>query len=365
MQERESPGCCGVDNVIFATILDEIPSVGILTDEKLRIIAVNYNACCLLSQHSGALRGLPLGGLIRPISGRGLAAQLRHMQVAGEWIKFGGLIQVASGTQERISIRVRRLACQICGSVFFLFFIRVKRQGRDAAQGQAYNDLSLQVTVRRLLKNASDSVMVIDYRKRVICECNAAAERLFGYGRGELIGRSPEFLAISQDLARQHVAESHAQYAHQGFYQAKMSCLRKDGSHFTSLATNITMFDSKSRTRLIIAINRDITEHENRIGELRDIAERARALTKRLEESLQEMDTPIKRARLSDYGFSGASVKVAVLLCTGQTIKQMADNLGLTEPAVKNRISALYRGLGVANRAEFVMRVREKWLMLE
>ncbi len=45
---------------------------------------------------------------------------------------------------------------------------------------------------------------------------------------------------------------------------------------------------------------------------------------------------------------------VAAVMC-GATNKEVAGRLGLTEQTVKNRLSCVYRKLGVRNRVELVL----------
>ncbi len=60
------------------------------------------------------------------------------------------------------------------------------------------------------------------------------------------------------------------------------------------------------------------------------------------------------------YGLTAAQNRVLNVLAEGQSNRQIADVLGLTEGTVKIHVSAILKALGVASRAEAVLRLSNK-----
>ena len=52
--------------------------------------------------------------------------------------------------------------------------------------------------------------------------------------------------------------------------------------------------------------------------------------------------------------------EIVEAMMTAASNKAIADRLGLTEQSVKNRLTALYRKLGVSNRLELVIKLMTK-----
>jgi len=120
-----------------------------------------------------------------------------------------------------------------------------------------------------VLDATPDAIVLVD-REGAIRLANERAERLFGYARGELVGR-PASLVLPSDvrLARDVQGDG---------FQAEVFGLRRDGSRFPaeiSVRPLVTGAD-----RLVTAVVRDVTDRGRREE---DRSERGRAETARLQ----------------------------------------------------------------------------------
>ena len=91
-----------------------------------------------------------------------------------------------------------------------------------------------EATVRSLFENASQGILTADHEGRIV-DANAMVERLFGYDRYELIGRSVDML-LPEALRSRHISHraAFAQHPHARPMGLGMDLVgrRKDGSEF-------------------------------------------------------------------------------------------------------------------------------------
>ncbi len=115
-------------------------------------------------------------------------------------------------------------------------------------------------TLRRqalIVEHLYDGIIVTD-SEGVILDWNPAAERLFGYSRGEVIGRSAELLnrpgegpALSRAIR--------AGLKTRGLWTGEVAVMAKDGTERQVEAVVINLKDERGRPIGRVAVNRDIT----------------------------------------------------------------------------------------------------------
>lgn len=147
---------------------------------------------------------------------------------------------------------------------------------RDAPGTASYLDV--------LLNTAPDGVLIAD-AQGVILECNAEAEKLFGFRREELIGLRLEDTVIPTDLrvAHRHAIERRLreQGAPYGLRRRLISRgLRRDGSEFP-VELHVSCLRA-GEAALLVGFVRDLSEQENAKRRLSD----ERALMQNLVETL-------------------------------------------------------------------------------
>ena len=348
-------------NPLVDALFDEARNILLLTTDTLQIVKINRSASIFFGISVVSSYGTQMGALL-DLGGQARVKEIASMlHIDGETIRTNLSLVDYVGVRHHLLATVRYIICQNSETNYLLFSMRERRGKPD----DPLRKIDAEALIHRLLKSFSDSVLLVSYESKVICECNLAAEMMFGYSRRELIGRSPFFLAPDEEFVKKYVEESRSGYASAGFFQGKMQCRRKNGSLFMTLATNFALFETSGYPLYILAINRDITLHEARLDDVVRLAEQSERLIKTLKESTLPLRTIESNESLSRLGFSHRQIAIAAVLVTGETTKAIARRFRISESAVKNHLSIMYRRLGVASRVEFVKRLQDRRIRIE
>ncbi|HEX9870455.1 MAG TPA: PAS domain S-box protein [Candidatus Tectomicrobia bacterium] len=106
----------------------------------------------------------------------------------------------------------------------------------------------------------SDAVLVLDAQTQTILTCNAAVERIFGYTRQELLGRSPEVLYADHLAYEASGRELSDGPNGDGLHHAERPMRRKDGSLFLAEGTVTTLAEAVGRHMKVVSVWRDVTD---------------------------------------------------------------------------------------------------------
>ena len=128
------------------------------------------------------------------------------------------------------------------------------RHLRVAVGARSDEDIRLQA---RMLEHMSDAVLLIRTDAVAIVYANAGAERMFGYGSGELIGRPLATLDAGADSAKRLEL-----LARKGQWQGELRHVRKDGSMLWTFAS-VSAFTHPVHGEVWMAVHKDITQTEN------------------------------------------------------------------------------------------------------
>jgi PAS domain S-box-containing protein len=146
---------------------------------------------------------------------------------------------------------------------------------RTAALGRANAALAAEVSDRKRAQEAlraahellegtfaslSDAVLVLDAATRTILTCNAAVERIFGYTKQELLGRSIETLYPDASAYEAFGRELANGLSGHGLHHAERPMRRKDGSLFLAEGTVTTLAEALGRPTKIVSVWRDVTD---------------------------------------------------------------------------------------------------------
>jgi two-component system, cell cycle sensor histidine kinase and response regulator CckA len=116
----------------------------------------------------------------------------------------------------------------------------------------------------------SDSMVIITDIDGNTLYANQAVEAITGYGRDEILGRSPRILLGGGAGGSENSAMWEALRLGEG-WQQEFKNLRKDGTPFVSRATLSPILDHQGRVFRILGIFQDITAHKEMETELRQI----------------------------------------------------------------------------------------------
>jgi len=116
------------------------------------------------------------------------------------------------------------------------------------------------------LDHLAEGVLVTDSNTRII-DCNPALERLCGYAKEELIGRSPALLMADPEAWRQEKNRRRKSIRKIGHWQDEVLMRRKDGTEFVCARVLTAFYDDAGKFAGMAGALRDVTE-ERRTQEL-------------------------------------------------------------------------------------------------
>jgi PAS domain S-box-containing protein len=146
---------------------------------------------------------------------------------------------------------------------------------RTAALGRANAALAAEISDRKRAQEAlhaahellegtfaslSDAVLVLDGQTRTILTCNAAVERIFGYTRQELLGRSPQALYPDDPAYEAFGRDLDEALNGHGLHHAERPMRRKDGSLFLAEGTVTTLAEDLGSHTKVVSVWRDVTD---------------------------------------------------------------------------------------------------------
>jgi len=154
--------------------------------------------------------------------------------------------------------------------------------------------------------NVSDGIVVADLQGRVI-DWNPAAQKMSGYTKEEVLGRTAGFLAGPEDSASQQAAIIEA-VTRTGRWSSELPLVRKDGTVGVSELVVVPLNDENGHPHALIGVNRDITERKRaeealaRVNrelekEQNEIAGLNRSLERTVKERTRELRTANRELR--------------------------------------------------------------------
>lgn len=119
-----------------------------------------------------------------------------------------------------------------------------------------------------LFENLTDGVMILDDEGRII-DWNAAAERIFGYSKTEILGQMPTML-YSAEVGPHTAKDIHRAFAQGEHWSGETSCLRQDGGQRTCETVIVPVQGAQGLFIARLVVNRDISERKQVEQALRD-----------------------------------------------------------------------------------------------
>ena len=134
-----------------------------------------------------------------------------------------------------------------------------------------------------------------------IIEFSPGAETIFGYSRGEVIGRPVTILHQAEDVATFPQGHKQMVESRQGLSR-QATLVRKNGETFPALFSSHPLFDEHGIMRAALGVSIDITEQKKTEAALRESIERFRELSELLPETIFEIDFTGKILFLNNSG---------------------------------------------------------------
>lgn len=209
------------------------------------------------------------------------------------------------------------------------------------------SDLSRDDRLQAILNSSVDGIVIINEHGKIV-SFNRAAEEMFGYGRGEVLGKDvailmpPPYASEHKERVRNYVRSRRSSAV--GVHR-EVTGQRKDGTTFSiDIALGLAHFDDR---KLITGVVRDITEKKATERELENyrvrleqmVHDKTRALERanRDLEKLSQVDglTEVFNRRyfdeVLDWWLSRASRSrepIVLILCDIDCFKQFNDTYG-------------------------------------
>jgi PAS domain S-box-containing protein len=168
-----------------------------------------------------------------------------------------------------------------------------------------------------ILASLDDAVFLVDPATRLIIECNAAAARIFGYSREEMVGRGADFLHIDQTHFEQFGRHLMAALEDPGYYATEFEMRRKDGGVFPTEHFVRPVHEPDGRISYLVSVVRDITERKQANEALMESEKKYNELAHFLPQIVFEADmkgnlTFVNHAAYSISGYSPEEFKRGV-----------------------------------------------------
>jgi PAS domain S-box-containing protein len=138
---------------------------------------------------------------------------------------------------------------EVLGAVIAFHDITERKQAEEALRRQSL-----------LFENMTDAAIIVDPDRRIL-DWNAAAERIFGYTKAEVLGHTPSILHTADEAARliQEMQEALMQH---GRWSGEVRVIRKDGTTGVCETVVVPVCDEHGKLLGQIGVNRDITERK-------------------------------------------------------------------------------------------------------
>lgn len=299
------------------------------------IIDLNESVCRILGYSREELVGKPVSILDPGLTPEVARERQRKAEVEGRFTVMhpckDGTVREFESSASALTLGDKRLAISV---------------ERDVTERRKTEDeLGFRAA---LLDNSSDAIQALETDGKIIY-ANKTTFSTTGYVREELLGRpitvldSPEDAALAKVRIAQLFKEGSAQFA--------MRRVRKDGTSFP-VEVYASMMEMEGR-KIIIAVDRDITERARAEADIRESYEIQGVLNSILRHSLEPIPLEKKLedhlASLSTLPWLAVEPRGAVFLAAGRTLK-LAVQRGLA-PALLSACASVPFGKCLCGRA--------------
>lgn len=149
----------------------------------------------------------------------------------------------------------------------------------------------------KIIETTKDAVFVVSNNSQIVYT-NPAMDELFGYKKGELIGKDP--ITFNDEYnPKKFVKEIKETLLTKGYWEGEVHNRKKDGTKFISYVRICAFKNGKGEITNFISTEHDITEHNNIKSQLSESVDR---LQKVLEETIHAIALTIEKRDLFTAG---------------------------------------------------------------
>ena len=166
-------------------------------------------------------------------------------------------------------------------------------------QQEAYHEVEYEKEIQARLINAVGEAVIATDLQGKITFLNAAAERIYGWKREEVMGRSVVEVTPSEDS--RNAASAIMSELQQGkSWSGEFRVKRRHGEAFPALVTNSPLTDQTGKLIGIIGISRDITAQKAIENSLRESEERLRLALSAANQGLYDLNVQTGETKVND-----------------------------------------------------------------
>lgn len=264
-------------------VINSLSSGVIVIDNQARIVDINRAACQLIDTTPGEAIGSNISEILRPW--QTFLSRYRDVTAIRE--------ELMLNSHQHIEIQIEPVSDgdgNLQGRVIILQDITERKQIEQDLRRQAL-----------VFENIADSVFLTNLQG-VIIDCNAATEKLYGYSKSEIIGRTPAMWHIGH---YQHTAEMiNDSLDKQNYWKGEIVFIRKDGTQGISEALVLPLNNDDGDLIGRIGVSRDITARKATERLLRQAKENAEAASKAKTAFLANMSHELRTPLTAIIGYS-------------------------------------------------------------
>ncbi len=113
-----------------------------------------------------------------------------------------------------------------------------------------------------MFNNLAEGIYLISVDDMTIKWANPVFEKMFGYDKGELIGKQVDIVNAPTDMAPEETRKTIVQILEEtGQWHGEVQNIKKDGTHFWCYA-NVSLFDHPEFGKVSVAVHTDITDRK-------------------------------------------------------------------------------------------------------
>jgi PAS domain S-box-containing protein len=229
---------------------------------------------------------------------------------------------------------------------------------REACLHREADRAMLAADVYEFLGGTADAAFVVTLEGE-ICFWNAAAERLFGYREADVLNRTCGDVLQGKGVLGTRVCTGHCTVqncaAHTETIPAfDLEVTTHSGRRKWINVSTIVFEDSRLRRRLVAHLSRDISQHKEAERTFSQMVE----LSKRI---VSIGESPSQPAPVE--GLSGQEQRILKLFSQAKNSSQVARELGITLPTLRNHLHTINQKLRTHNRLEAVLHAMRRGLI--
>ncbi len=203
---------------------------------------------------------------------------------------------------------------------------------------------------RELFQSSSDSIFLLDNEGR-IKDCNQAAENMYNYSRGQMLGR-PFSSFIVDDFESDILQEELLPYNNTDIQWHWKS----DRIPFP-VEVSYSKYSSGDEIHSSVIV-RDISHHILMLQEQKKIVSQIKELVKVIDSKpdikAMASENGAGEKTLYDLGMSQKEAEVTKYLVNGLSNKEIASRLNLSAETIKSHVSSILKKAGMKNRVELI-----------